>query len=105
MIYVSRPEKVEAVQWTGENIGEVLALSSLVSYNHTTGTLQIGFNRVPVGNYVIRHSESFVYSMHPEDFHKSFRKPGVVHRDSKTGRFTSKAKTTENPEGTTTETT
>lgn len=105
MIYVSRPEKVEAVQWTGENIDEVLALSSLVSYSHTTDTLYVGFNVIPVGNYVIRASRGFVYQMRPEDFRKRFRKPGVVHRDSKTGRFTNKAKTTENPGTTTTETT
>lgn len=105
MIYVSRPEKVEAVQWTGENIDEVLALSHLVGYSHVTSTLYVGFDVVPVGNYVIRNSDSFAYQMHPKDFNKRFRKPGVVHRDSKTGRFTSKAKTAENPEGTTTEST
>ena len=104
MIYVRRPEKVEAVQWTGENIDEVLALSSLVSYNHTTGTLQIGYS-VPVGSYVIRNNEGLVYSVPPKEFNRLYRKPGVVHRDSKTGKFTSKAKTAENPEGTTTETT
>ena len=104
MIYVRKPEKVEAAQWTGENIGEVLALSSLVGYSHTTDTLHVGFDIVPVGNYVVCERKGFVYQMRPEDFHKRFRKPGVAHRDSKTGRFISKTDVTNNPDTTTTET-
>ena len=104
MIYVSRPEKVEAAQWTGENVGEVLALSHLIGYSHTSGNLYIGLDKVPVDNYVVLGRRGIPYSLPPEDFHKRFRKPGVAYRDSKTGRFINKTKATENPDTATAET-
>ena len=62
--FVSKPQEVEAIQWTGDNLYDVLAFGlNATRYEHNLGRLMLlagkdgaqGWVPVPLGHWIVRN--------------------------------------------------
>jgi len=60
-IYESKPSRIEAVQWTGKNFGELVAFAPVDYEDHDPGCYLLAGKRgaqdyvpVPVGHWIVR---------------------------------------------------
>lgn len=74
MKYIKKPVVIEAVQWTGDNIQEILDFADDVV--QTTPSLLIetleGTMRASIGDYIIKGVSGEFYPCKPDIFHKTY---------------------------------
>jgi hypothetical protein len=72
--YIKRPVKVEAMQWTGENLFEIWEWSfpEYLPYDETTQKLTINTLEGPIyaslGDFIIRGTQAELYPCKPDAF-------------------------------------
>ena len=82
MKYRNKPVVIEAIQWTGKNVGEMLAFAGTAVhdiYQVPGGTYSMiintpaGKTHVSIGDYIIKGFEdSRVYPCNPDVFEKNY---------------------------------
>lgn len=76
MRYKTKPCEIEAVQWTGENLTEILRFANTQNIDITSGVLIIktleGDMRANVGDYIIRGLRGEYYPCKPDVFHTKY---------------------------------
>lgn len=81
MRYAKKPVTVDAIQWTGENIGEVelfIAGSDKGVVQYIDGTLKLmfmnGYMSAHPGDYIIRTHKGEVYPCQEDNFNEIYVK-------------------------------
>lgn len=76
MKFRTKPCEIEAVQWTGENLTEILRFANTQNIDITSGVLIIktleGYMKASVGDYIIRGLRGEYYPCKPDIFHKKY---------------------------------
>ena len=83
MKYRNKLFVIEAIQWTGKNVGEMLAFAGTAvrdiyqvpggTYSMTLNTPPIGKTHISVGDYIIKCIEDgSIYPYNPDVFEKNF---------------------------------
>lgn len=74
--YRKRPVRIQAVQWTGDNLHEVLEFAGTSAFVRVEDDLKIntleGVMNVSVGDYVIRGIAGEYYPCKPDIFEKTY---------------------------------
>ena len=76
MRYKTKPCEIEAVQWTGENLTEILRFANTQNIDITSGVLIIktleGDMKASVGDYIIKGLRGEYYPCKPDVFCKKY---------------------------------
>ena len=76
MRYKTKPCEIEAVQWTGENLTEILRFANTQNIDITSGVLIIktleGDMVASTGDYIIRGLRGEYYPCKPDVFQKKY---------------------------------
>ena len=76
MKFRTKPFEIEAVQWTGENLTEILRFTNTQNIDITSGVPVIktleGDMRANVGDYIIRGLRGEYYPCKPDVFQKKY---------------------------------
>ena len=76
MKFRTKPCEIEAVQWTGENLTEILRFTNKQNIDITSGVPVIktleGDMRATVGDYIIRGLRGEYYPCKPDVFQKKY---------------------------------
>lgn len=76
MRYKTKPCEIEAVQWTGENLTEILRFANTQNIDITSGVLIIktleGNMVASTGDYIIRGLRGEYYPCKPDVFHAKY---------------------------------
>jgi hypothetical protein len=76
MRYKTKPCEIEAVQWTGENLTEILRFANTQNIDITSGVLIIktleGDMVASTGDYIIRGLRGEYYPCKPDVFHAKY---------------------------------
>ena len=76
MKFRTKPCEIEAVQWTGENLTEILRFTNTQNIDITSGVPVIkkleGDMRANVGDYIIRGLRGEYYPCKPDVFQKKY---------------------------------
>lgn len=74
--YRKKPVVIEAVQWTGANIGEIHEFCNDILFNISTNELRIytleGIHLASNGDYVIKGVNGEFYPCKPDIFEKTY---------------------------------
>lgn len=62
-VYVRVPEKVIAVRWDGENLGELTSLG-----------ITLGFHKLTIGDYIVKNRGGELEIHSEDDFRKYFKR-------------------------------
>ena len=76
MRYKTKPCEIEAVQWTGENLTDILRFANTQNIDITSGVLIIktleGDMVASTGDYIIRGLRGEYYPCKPDVFHTKY---------------------------------
>lgn len=76
MRYKTKPCEIEAVQWTGENLTDILRFANTQNIDITSGVLIIktleGDMVASTGDYIIRGLRGEYYPCKPDVFHAKY---------------------------------
>lgn len=92
MRYVTKPEYVEAIQWTGHNVDECKKITGdEVVYSKINSSIALyrlfmpspnGDINIWKGDYIIKHQDGSISTMSGENFEKVYKKVGDDNSES-----------------------